>query len=37
VGHAAGPTIQAHLKAQDDAMDAILERLEKLEAGLTKL
>ena len=28
--------IQAHLKAQDDAMNTILERLEKLEAGLTK-
>ncbi len=28
--------IQAHLKAQDDAMNAILERLEKLETGLTK-
>jgi hypothetical protein len=28
--------IQAHLKAQDDAMNAILDRLEKLEAGLTK-
>jgi hypothetical protein len=28
--------IQAHLKAQDDAMNAILERLEKLEAGLTQ-
>ena len=28
--------IQAHLKVQDDAMDTILERLEKLEAGLTK-
>ena len=28
--------IQAHLKAQDDAMDAILDRLEKLEAKLTK-
>ncbi len=28
--------IQAHLKAQDDAMNTILERLEKLEAGFTK-
>ena len=28
--------IQAHLKAQDDAMDAMMERLERLEAGLTK-
>ena len=28
--------IQAHLKVQDDAMNTILERLEKLEAGLTK-
>ena len=28
--------IQAHLKVQDDAIDTILERLEKLEAGLTK-
>ncbi len=28
--------IQAHLKAQDDAIDTVLERLEKLEAGLTK-
>ena len=28
--------IQAHLKAQDDAINAILDRLEKLEAGLTK-
>jgi hypothetical protein len=27
--------IQAHLKAQDDAIDTVLERLEKLEAGLT--
>ena len=28
--------IQAHLKAQDEAMDSILDRLEKLEVGLTK-
>lgn len=28
--------IQAHLKAQDDAMDTILERLARLESGLTK-
>jgi len=28
--------IQDHLKAQDNAINAILERLEKLEAGLTK-
>jgi len=28
--------IQSHLKAQDDAINAILERLEKLESGLTK-
>jgi len=28
--------IQAHLKAQDEAMDNILDRLEKLEVGLTK-
>ena len=28
--------IQAHLKAQDEAIDTVLERLEKLEAGLTK-
>jgi len=28
--------IQAHLKAQDDAMEAILDRLEKLEAGLAR-
>ena len=28
--------IQAHLEAQDNAMNVILERLEKLEAGLTK-
>jgi len=28
--------IQAHLKAQDDAINTILERLEKLEAGLAK-
>jgi hypothetical protein len=28
--------IQDHLKAQDDAINTILERLEKLEAGLTK-
>jgi hypothetical protein len=28
--------IQAHLKVQDDAIDRVLERLEKLEAGLTK-
>ena len=28
--------IQVHLKAQDDAMNAILERLEKLETRLTK-
>jgi len=28
--------IQAHLQAQDDAMNTILERLEKLEVGLTK-
>ena len=28
--------LQAHLRAQDEAMDVILERLEKLEAGLTK-
>lgn len=28
--------IQKHLKAQDEAINAILERLEKLEAGLTK-
>jgi hypothetical protein len=28
--------IQDHLKAQDEAIDKILERLEKLEAGLTK-
>ena len=28
--------IQAHLKAQDDAMDAMMERLGKLEAGLTR-
>ena len=28
--------IQAHLKVQDDAMEAILNRLEKLETGLTK-
>jgi hypothetical protein len=28
--------IQAHLKAQDDAMNTILERMEKLEAGLAK-
>ena len=28
--------IQDHLKAQDEAMNTILERLEKLEAGLTK-
>ena len=28
--------IQAHLNAQDDAMDAILERLEELQARLTK-
>jgi len=28
--------IQAHLKVQDDAMNAMLERLEKIEAGLTK-
>ena len=28
--------IQAHLQAQDDAMNTILERLEKLEAGFTK-
>lgn len=26
--------IQAHLKAQDEALDAMLERLERLEAGL---
>ncbi len=30
------PQIQAHLKAQDEAMNTILARLEKLEAGLTK-
>jgi len=29
--------IQIHLKQQDDAMNAMLERLEKLEAGLTKI
>ena len=28
--------IQAHLKEQDDAMNTILERLERLEAALTK-
>jgi len=28
--------IQAHLKAQDDAMNVILERMEKLEQALTK-
>jgi hypothetical protein len=28
--------IQAHLEAQDAAMNAILERLEKLEAGLAR-
>jgi hypothetical protein len=28
--------IQAHLKSQDDAINTILDRLEKLEAGLTK-
>ena len=28
--------IQAHLEVQDDAIDKILERLERLEAGLTK-
>jgi hypothetical protein len=28
--------IQAHLKAQDDAINTILERLETLEAGLAK-
>jgi hypothetical protein len=28
--------IQAHLKAQDDAINIVLERLEKLEARLTK-
>ena len=28
--------IQAHLQAQDEAMNAILDRLEKLEAGLAK-
>ncbi|MCL5105088.1 MAG: DUF1003 domain-containing protein, partial [Armatimonadetes bacterium] len=28
--------IQSHLKAQDDAINTILERMEKLEAGLTK-
>lgn len=28
--------IQKHLKAQDDAINAILDRLEKLEAGLNK-
>ena len=28
--------IQAHLKAQDDAMNVILERLEKLESQFTK-
>ncbi len=28
--------IQAHLQAQDDAMNTILERLEKLEAGFPK-
>jgi len=28
--------IQAHLQAQDDAMNTILERLEGLEVGLTK-
>jgi hypothetical protein len=27
--------IQAHLKAQDDAMNVMLERLAKIEAGLT--
>ena len=28
--------IQAHLQAQDDAINAVLDRLEKLEAALTK-
>ncbi len=28
--------IQVHLKAQDDAMNAILERMERLESALTK-
>jgi hypothetical protein len=28
--------IQAHLKVQDDALNAMLERLEKLEQALTK-
>ena len=28
--------IQAHLKEQDDAMNAILERMERLEARLSK-
>jgi hypothetical protein len=28
--------IQAHLQAQDEALNTMLERLEKLEAGLTK-
>ena len=28
--------IQAHLKEQDDAINTILERMERLEAGLTK-
>jgi hypothetical protein len=28
--------IQAHLKAQDDAINTILERLEKLDAGFAK-
>ena len=28
--------IQAHLEAQDNAIETILERLEKLEVGLTK-
>lgn len=28
--------IQAHLKAQDEAMDTILDRMEKLEQALTK-
>jgi hypothetical protein len=28
--------IQEHLKAQDDAINTILDRLEKLEARLTK-
>jgi small nuclear ribonucleoprotein (snRNP)-like protein len=26
--------IQAHLQAQDDAMNALLDKVEKLEAGL---